>query len=116
MSQETVDPPRTGLVIWMVASQILTLLSLIIWLFMAGISVMAFDSGVSTEAWTIVIAVWSYPIIPLVLVIGSWIAFVRRKNKLAAILSGLSFAPPILLFLVVLIFNLSWFAIHGIGF
>ena len=71
MSQLPVEKPRTGLVIWMIVSQILALLSLIIWLLVAGLSVMAFDSGVSAEAWTFVIVVWSYPIIPLVLVIGS---------------------------------------------
>ncbi len=116
MTQGTVDKPRTGLVIWMVISQILTVLSLVIWLFLAGISVMAFDSGVSVEAWTIVLAVWSYPIIPILLVIGAWIAFARRRNVLAAVLSGLSFAPPILLMLIVLILNLTWFATHDIGF
>jgi hypothetical protein len=116
MSQQTTNPPRNGLVAWMIISQVLTLLSLVLWLMVAGISVMAFDSGVSAEAWTIVIAVWSYPIIPIVLVIGAWIAFARRKNKLAAVLSGLSFAPPFLLFLVVLILNLAWFATNGVGF
>ena len=57
MSQQPTNPPRQGLVAWMIISQILTMLSLVIWLFLAGISVMAFDSGVSAEAWTIVIAV-----------------------------------------------------------
>lgn len=116
MTQPTADKPRKGLLIWMIVSQILTVLSLVIWLFLAGISVMAFDSGVSAEAWTIVIAVWSYPIIPILLVIGAWIAFARRKNVLAAVLSGLSFAPPILLMLLVLILNLTWFATHDLGF
>lgn len=68
---------------------------------------MAFDSGVSAEAWTFVIVVWSYPIIPLVLVIISWIAFARHRNGLAAVLSGLSFAPPILLYLCLAIS--SWY-------
>jgi hypothetical protein len=116
MSQQTTDPPRNGLVAWMIISQVLTLLSLVLWLMVAGVSVMAFDSGVSAEAWTIVIAVWSYPVIPIVLVIGAWIAFARRKNKLAAVLSGLSFAPPFLLFLIVLIMNLAWFAFYDVRF
>ena len=116
MSQQTVEASRKGLIAWMIISQALTLLSLVLWLLVAGLSVMAFDSGVSTEAWTIVIAVWSYPIIPIMLVIAAWIAFARRKNKLAAVLSGLSFAPPFLLFLVVLILNLTWFATHPTGF
>jgi hypothetical protein len=33
------------------------------------------------------------------MVVGAWIAFAFRKNRLAAILSGLSFAPPVLLLL-----------------
>jgi len=100
MTEQIVEQPkRTGLVIWMIVSQLLMLASLLIWLLMAGLSVMAFDSGVSAEAWTFVIIVWSYPLIPIGLVIGSWIAFARRRNKLAAILSGLSFAPPILFYL-----------------
>lgn len=44
MSQQPVEKKRTGLVIWMIVSQILALLSLIIWLLVAGLSVMAFDS------------------------------------------------------------------------
>ena len=43
-------PRRTGLMIWMIISLLLMLGSLLIWLLMAGLSVMAFDSGVSAEA------------------------------------------------------------------
>jgi hypothetical protein len=43
---------------------------------------MAFDSGVTTEAWTIVIAVWSHPIFPILMVIFAWIAYARRKTHL----------------------------------
>jgi len=109
MSQQVVEKKRTGLIIWMIISQILMVLSLGIWLLVAGLSFMAFDSGVSTEAWTIVIVVWSYPIIPIVLVIAAWIAFARRRNWAAAILSGLSFAPPILLYLCLAISSFGWY-------
>jgi len=113
---ETAHPPkRTGLLIWMIASQLLTVGSLLIWLTMAGLSVMAFDSGSTPEAWTFVIIVWSYPIIPLVLVIAAWIAYRRRKNAAAAILSGLSFAPPILCILLIAIANMSWFVFNSGG-
>jgi hypothetical protein len=108
MAQQSVEKPRTGLLIWMIVSQFLTVLSLVIWLLVAGLSVMAFDSGVSAEAWTFVIAVWAYPVIPIVLVIASWIAFARRRNRLAAVLSGLSFAPPFLLYLLLAISSFSW--------
>ncbi|MBK9924062.1 MAG: hypothetical protein IPP66_02115 [Anaerolineales bacterium] len=102
----TPQPKRTGLIIWMIVSQILALGSLLIWVVMAGLSVMAFDSGESPQAWAFVIAVWSYPIIPLVLVIIAWIAFAKRKNVLAGVLSGLSFAPPFLLYIFIWAANL----------
>lgn len=107
MEAETSPKPRTGLLIWMIVSQVLTVLSLVFWLVIAGLSVMAFDSGVTAEAWTFVIVVWSYPIIPIVLVIAAWIAFARRRNRAAAILSGLSFAPPLLLFLCLAVTSFS---------
>ena len=103
-------PRRTGLMIWMIISQVLMLGSLLIWLFAAGMSVMAFDSGVSAEAWTFVIIVWSYPILPIGLIIAAWIAYAKRKTVLAAVLSGLSFAPPILCFLLLVVADLAWFA------
>ena len=101
--------PRRGLLIWMIVSQLLMVASLMIWLLVAGLSVMAFDSGVSAEAWAFVIVVWSYPILPIGLVIASWIAYARRRNIWAAVLSGLSFAPPILLYLCLAVSSFSWY-------
>jgi len=109
---QTIEAPRRGLLAWLIISLVLTLLSLVIWLVMAGMSVMAFDSGVSAEAWTFVIIVWSYPILPIGLLIGSWIAYRRRRNKLAAVLSGLAFAPPILFFLCMTITSFGWYAMY----
>ena len=96
MSEIEVQPKRTSLLIWMIVSQLLAVASLFIWVVMAGLSVMAFDAGETPAAWAFVITIWSYPIFPLGLSIGAWVAYACRKNKLAAILSGLSFAPPIL--------------------
>ena len=110
MTETVPQPKRTGLVIWMIVSQLLMLGSLVVWLIMAAFSVMAFDAGVTTEAWTFVILVWSYPILPLILVIAAWIAFAKRKNTLAAILSGLTFVPVALLLLAMWIQNLIWMA------
>ena len=106
-------PRRTGLMIWMIISLLLMLGSLLIWLLVAGLSVMAFDSGVSAEAWAIVIIVWSYPILPIGLIVAAWIAYARHKNILAVVLSGLSFAPPILCFLLIAVANFAWFAQNG---
>jgi hypothetical protein len=106
----TVTPKRrTGLLIWLILSQLLAVGSLLIWALMAGLSVMAFDSGSTPEAWAFVIAVWSYPLFPLVMAVGAWIAYAFRKNRLAAVLSGLSFAPPILFYIFLWVINLSWF-------
>ncbi|HJS17446.1 MAG TPA: hypothetical protein VJ785_01770 [Anaerolineales bacterium] len=111
MNEQIVEQPkrRTGLLIWMVVSQLLAVASLLIWLLIAGLSVMAFDQGSTPEAWAFVITVWSYPIIPIVLVIAAWIAFARRRNTTAAVLSGLSFAPPILFYLCLAVSSFSWY-------
>jgi hypothetical protein len=109
MTNPVPAPSRKGLVIWLIISQLLTVASLFIWLLAAGLSVMAFDSGVTQEAWNVVIAVWAYPLFPLALVIGAWIAFARRKNRLAAILSGISFLPPFVLMLIIWLANALWF-------
>ena len=45
MSETTTPRSRTGLVIWMIVSQLLTVGSLVIWLLVAGLSVMAFELG-----------------------------------------------------------------------
>jgi len=93
--------PKLGLrsckpvLIWLIVSQVLALLSLFFWLMIAGLSVMAFDSGVSTEAGTFVIAVCSYPIWPPGFAIASWIAYARKKHRLAGIL-------PVLVLIVIL--------------
>jgi hypothetical protein len=97
----------------MILSQVLMLASLLIWLPVAGLSVMAFDSGQSVEAWAIVILAWSYPIVPIILIIGAWIAYAKYKNAPAAVLAGLSFAPPILGCLFVTLANAAWFAQNG---
>jgi len=52
---------------------------------------MAFDAGDRPEARRTVLMVCAYPLFPLVMAIGAWIAFAFRKNWLAAILSGLTF-------------------------
>jgi hypothetical protein len=62
-----------------------------------------------------VIAVWSYPILPIGLAIGAWIAYAKNKNTLSAILSGLSFGPPLLCVLFLVIADFAWFATYNGG-
>lgn len=105
---EVAAPPKRpiGLLIWLIVSQLLALATLLFWVLVAGLSVMAFDEGPSSVAWAIVIGVWAYPLFPLTLAISAWIAFALRKNWLAAILSGLTFVPAGLLYLVIRFGNL----------
>ena len=96
---------RKPLLIWLIASQLLALFSLAFWLFAAGLSVMAFDSGVTQEAWNLVIAVWVYPVWPVVCAIAAWIAYARRRDVLAGMLTTLTFLPVLLLVLVLRLAN-----------
>jgi uncharacterized BrkB/YihY/UPF0761 family membrane protein len=101
MNEVAVSPKRrTGLVIWLIISQLLAVGSLFFWFFGALFSVMAFDEGNSPEAWRFVITVWSYPLFPLLMAVGAWVAFAFRKNRLAAVLSGLTIVPPIIFLLI----------------
>jgi hypothetical protein len=99
---------RKPILIWLIASQLLALVSLFFWLMVAGLSVMAFDSGESPEAWAFVITVWSYPTWPLVFSVSSWIAYARKKDKLAGILTTFTFLPVLLLILVIVFSNLAF--------
>ena len=104
MTVLTVKPKRSIITLsWLIVSQLMALASLLFWALVAGLSVMAFDSGPSRVAWTIVIAVWAYPLFPLLMAIGAWIAFAFRKERLAAILSALAFLPPVLLYLALMV-------------
>jgi hypothetical protein len=107
MTKVTEKPKRrTGLLIWLIVSQLLAVGSLWIWALVAGLSVMAFDEGSSPIAWAIVLTVWAYPLFPLLMAIGAWIAFAFRKNRLAAVLTGLTFLPLVLLCLLARFANL----------
>ncbi len=107
---------RRPVLLWLITSQLLALASLIFWLFAAGISVMAFDSGSTPEAWTFVIAVWSYPVWPILFTIAAWIAYARRKDRLAAVLTTLTFLPVLILILVIVLANFFyWFRLSNSG-
>lgn len=108
MEIEIKPPSRRPVLLWLIVSQLLAAASLVFWLLMAGLSVMAFDSGVSTEAWIFVIAVWSYPVWPLGFAIAAWIAYARRKDRLAVVLTTLTFLPILLLIVIILVANSTY--------
>jgi len=62
---------------------------------------MAFDSGVTQDAWNFVIAVWLYPIWPIVFAVAAWLAYARKKDKLAGVLTTLTFLPILVLIIII---------------
>ena len=116
METEIKPHSRWPVLIWLIVSQLVAAASLVFWLLIAGLSVMAFDSGVSAEAWTFVIVVWSYPLWPIAFAIASWIAYARQKDRLAAILTTLTFLPILLLFLIMVVGNLLFFLRYNPGY
>ena len=109
MTERTTKPKRKiGVLIWLIVSQLMALGTLFFWVIAAGTSVMAFDEGPSREAWTFVLLVWAYPLFPLVMAIGAWLAFAFRRNWLAAILSTTTFLPPVLFVLFMQVQTWIW--------
>ncbi|MDQ1304462.1 MAG: hypothetical protein QG671_289 [Actinomycetota bacterium] len=104
---------RTGLLVWMILAQCLAVLTLVIWAPVAGLSVMAFDSGETTGAWIFVLSIWAYPLLPLIFSAGAWIAFVKRWNKWAATLVTLAFAPPVVLAILIWGSTVAWDFLHS---
>lgn len=104
---------RTGLLVWMIVGQCLAVLTLAIWAPVAGLSVMAFDSGETTGAWIFVLSIWAYPLLPLIFSAGGWIAFVKRWNKSAATLITLAFAPPVVLVILLWGSTVAWDFLHS---
>ena len=64
---------------------------------------MAFDSGVTQEAWNFVIAVWAYPIWPIAFAIVAWVAHARKKDRLAGTLTAFTFIPVLVLIIFIAI-------------
>lgn len=94
---------RPLVLIGLIVTQLLALVSiLLIWLPGAFIAVVAENPEGTVPLW--LIAFYGYPIYPLAMSIGAWVAYARRNDKLAAILAAL-LLPPILLFVVVIFLN-----------
>lgn len=103
METKPASRSRAPILIWLTASQLLALASLVFWLFAAGISGMPFDSEVTQEARNVAILVWAYPIWPIAFTIAAWIAYARKKDKLAAVLTTLTFLPVLVLILMIIL-------------
>jgi hypothetical protein len=100
---------RTGLTIWMILSQLLTLGSLAVWLVLAALPILFWDSpkGPDLSGWLVLLALWAYPILPIGMSIAAWVAYARRKNNQAAILAGICFAPALLCIVAMVLMSLT---------
>jgi hypothetical protein len=106
---ETQSSSRRPILLWLIVSQLLAVASLFFWLVAAGLSVMAFDAGVTQEAWNFVIAVWAYPIWPIGFAIAAWVAYASRRDRLAGILTTLTFLPVLILLIIIVLSNFFFF-------
>ena len=78
---------------WLILIEALIALSFVPWLMMAGLSVMAFDSGYSFWAVLFVGLMWTYPLAAIIFSALAWVFYARKKYNLAAICPLLSFLP-----------------------
>jgi hypothetical protein len=87
---------------WLIFTQLVALLSLLPWVVLAGLAVMAFDSGVSWQALLFVGVIWGYPLVPIASAIIAWIAYFRGSSTTALISTSvpLLIALPLIIYLV----------------
>ncbi|WP_276917781.1 hypothetical protein [Aneurinibacillus aneurinilyticus] len=71
---------------FLVVSQIIYLICMIPWLFVWGISFMAFDAGISGEAIVLVSIISVYPLVAIACSLIAWILH-RRRTRTAVIIN-----------------------------
>jgi len=90
--------------ITLIVLQLIQAATLLPWVMMAGLAVMAFDAPGSTQMWqpwVFVLAIWSYPLWLLLAAAGSWVLYAVRWYRTAVGL-GLVFTLPIPVVLLVM--------------
>ena len=91
---------RTATLVVLIVSQLLYVLSLLPWLVMAGLSVMAFDAPGSTqqwEPWAFVAAIWSYPAWLTLFALAAWLLFLKRRHVGATVVALVPLLPGLAL-------------------
>lgn len=100
----SVPPPLPGQksTVALVILHSLQALSLLPWVFVAGMTVMVFDSPDSTKklwTWTFALTIWCYPAWIALAAVGSW--FLHHKGHyLSAVLLAILFTLPPPLFVL----------------
>ena len=90
---------RIILLIWMVLSQLLMVATLFVWIFVIGATfIIATMAKTIPVYWIQAIIAGLYPVFSLSLAVGSWVAYSRYNNQVAAFLSGMTFVLAIPVF------------------
>src|SRR5512139_3615600 len=96
---------RPRLPIWLVILYILALATILAWPFIAFMSAFAFDAPGSSQdsaVWTGVITVLAYPLLPLIGVLGSFLAYRSGRKTLSYILAAVGALPLVALILILI--------------
>jgi hypothetical protein len=102
--------------VWLIVLYVLSLLTILAWPFIALMSAFAFDAPGSAEdpaVWTGVIAVLSYPVLPVIGVLGSFLFYRGGRRVPAYVLAGLGAIPLalfVLVFIAMVIGNIAFLA------
>jgi hypothetical protein len=94
MTEGIAQPKRTGLLIWLIVSQLVTLITFVPWLYTLLVSGLFFAFS---PYFPLFVLILFFPAIPIAMVVGAWMAYKRGKNMRAAVLSGLAILPLLLL-------------------
>lgn len=94
---------RQGVLVYLIVATILFGLSLIPASVGALMSLMAFDTGPSRMAWTVVSLAWAYPALVILGLLLAWIFYAIRANRAAIACSLL----PLLDFVAIAVFLMA---------
>ncbi len=98
---------RMPILVWLFASQLLAIATLFFWLFAAGIFTIPSGSSMAQAAPSVAFAVWAYPVWPIAFTIAAWVAYARKNDKLAAVLTTLTFLPVLVLIVFIMLSGLA---------
>jgi hypothetical protein len=92
------EPRSAGTFWWLIAVQALGVLGLVPWLFATVLSVWGVAwEPVSGWVWPTLLAIWTYPLWLIVFSALAWIAYRKRRNRRAVLLSLGAFIPVVVL-------------------
>lgn len=87
----------------LIATQVLYVIFLLIWVIAQGMAVMLFDNGGSTTAWIIYYFILAYPFAVVIFSILSWVFYAKKKSRKWIAILGLVPSVWVLVFVGFLI-------------